>query len=137
MRAAGVAQRKLDLVMAESSRPDFYLRLRCAAWGHKNGDAQLQGHHHPVGRRCGGHFSDENPVRAFYSAWKIFHQAYAHDLYAHLRALDRSACTRILVEAVPEDERWDAVRDRLSRAAAASESESAADDDSRALNVLP
>ena len=64
-------------------------------------------------------------------------EAYAHDLYAHLRALDRSACTRILVEAVPEDERWDAVRDRLSRAAAASDSESAADDDSLAVNVLP
>ncbi|HEV7985814.1 MAG TPA: L-threonylcarbamoyladenylate synthase [Steroidobacteraceae bacterium] len=63
--------------------------------------------------------------------------AYAHDLYANLRALDRSACTRILVQAVPDDERWDAVRDRLSRAAAASETEIAADDDSPAVNVLP
>jgi L-threonylcarbamoyladenylate synthase len=58
-------------------------------------------------------------------------------LYANLRALDRSACTRILVQAVPDDERWDAVRDRLSRAAAASETEIAADDDSPAVNVLP
>ena len=47
---------------------------------------------------------------------------YAHDLYAHLRALDRSACSRILVQAVPDEERWDAVRDRLARAAAAGES---------------
>src|SRR3984885_11403790 len=38
-------------------------------------------------------------------------EAYAHDLYAHLRALDRSACARILVQAVPGDERWDAIRD--------------------------
>jgi L-threonylcarbamoyladenylate synthase len=64
-------------------------------------------------------------------------EAYAHDLYAHLRALDRSACARILVQAVPGDERWDAIRDRLSRAAAASSAESPADDDSLAVNALP
>jgi L-threonylcarbamoyladenylate synthase len=66
-------------------------------------------------------------------------EAYAHDLYAHLRALDRSACTRILVQAVPNDERWDAVRDRLSRAAAATERETesaTAPVDSLAVNVL-
>ncbi len=49
-------------------------------------------------------------------------ESYAHDLYAHLRALDRSACSRILVQAVPGEERWDAVRDRLARAAAVGES---------------
>ena len=32
----------------------------------------------------------------------------------------KAGCARILVQAVPEDERWDAVRDRLTRAAAAS-----------------
>jgi L-threonylcarbamoyladenylate synthase len=64
-------------------------------------------------------------------------EAYAHDLYAHLRALDRSACARILVQAVPGGERWDAIRDRLSRAAAASSAESPADDDSLAVNALP
>jgi L-threonylcarbamoyladenylate synthase len=63
-------------------------------------------------------------------------ESFAHDLYAHLRALDRSACARILVQAVPEDERWDAVRDRLARAAAGSEADSAADDDSPAFNVV-
>ena len=62
--------------------------------------------------------------------------SYGHELYAHLRALDRSACARILVQAVPPGERWDAVRDRLARAAAAS-AEQAADDDSLAVNVLP
>jgi L-threonylcarbamoyladenylate synthase len=64
-------------------------------------------------------------------------EAYAHDLYAHLRALDKSACVRILVQAVPGDERWDAVRDRLARAAAASVAEKEADDDSPAVGVLP
>jgi L-threonylcarbamoyladenylate synthase len=63
--------------------------------------------------------------------------AYARELYAHLRALDRSACARILVQDVPGDERWDAVRDRLTRAAAASAPDIAADDDSLAVNVLP
>jgi L-threonylcarbamoyladenylate synthase len=62
--------------------------------------------------------------------------AYARELYAHLRALDRSACARILVQNVPGDERWDAVRDRLTRAAAASAPDIAADDDSLAVNVL-
>lgn len=62
--------------------------------------------------------------------------AYAHEFYAHLRALDRSACARILVQAVPDDERWDAVRDRLTRAAAASTAEVPADDDSLAMNVV-
>ena len=62
---------------------------------------------------------------------------YAHELYAHLRALDRSACARILVQTVPDGERWDAVRDRLTRAAAASAADIVADDDSLAVNVLP
>jgi L-threonylcarbamoyladenylate synthase len=42
---------------------------------------------------------------------------YAHDLYANLRTLDKAGCEQILVQAVPEDERWDAIRDRLMRAA--------------------
>jgi L-threonylcarbamoyladenylate synthase len=47
-------------------------------------------------------------------------QAYAHDLYALLRFIDRSGCALIVVEAPPERPEWDAVRDRLTRAAAAS-----------------
>ena len=41
---------------------------------------------------------------------------YAHNLYNHLRRLDRAGCARILVQEVPADERWAAVRDRLQRA---------------------
>jgi L-threonylcarbamoyladenylate synthase len=44
-------------------------------------------------------------------------EAFGHDLYANLRALDKAGCARILVQEVPGDERWDAVRDRLARAA--------------------
>lgn len=43
-------------------------------------------------------------------------QGFAHDLYANLRALDASGAREILVEALPEDPDWDAVRDRLGRA---------------------
>jgi L-threonylcarbamoyladenylate synthase len=44
-------------------------------------------------------------------------EQYAHDLYANLRALDTAGCQQILVQDVPEGERWDAIRDRLLRAA--------------------
>ncbi len=44
-------------------------------------------------------------------------EQFAHDLYANLRALDSAGCQQILVQDVPEGERWDAVRDRLLRAA--------------------
>ena len=46
--------------------------------------------------------------------------AYAHDLYAHLRTLDKAGTVCLLVQEIPADERWDAARDRLTRAAAAS-----------------
>jgi L-threonylcarbamoyladenylate synthase len=45
-------------------------------------------------------------------------QQYAHDLYATLRACDQKDLRRIIVEAVPEHETWDAIRDRLQRATA-------------------
>jgi L-threonylcarbamoyladenylate synthase len=41
---------------------------------------------------------------------------YAHDLYANLRALDAANAVAMLVEAVPADAAWLAVRDRLARA---------------------
>ncbi len=41
---------------------------------------------------------------------------YAHNLYAHLRTLDRIGCERIFVQSLPDDERWDAILDRLQRA---------------------
>lgn len=45
-------------------------------------------------------------------------QGYAHDLYANLRQLDEAKCDTILIEAPPLTPEWDAIRDRLTRAAA-------------------
>lgn len=42
--------------------------------------------------------------------------AYAHDLYANLRALDAMGARAIVIEDVPPEAGWDAVRDRLARA---------------------
>ena len=42
--------------------------------------------------------------------------AYAHDLYANLRALDAMGASEILIEDIPATEDWNAVRDRLARA---------------------
>lgn len=42
--------------------------------------------------------------------------AYAHDLYANLRALDAAGADAILIEGVPRSDAWTAVRDRLWRA---------------------
>jgi L-threonylcarbamoyladenylate synthase len=44
---------------------------------------------------------------------------YARQLYANLRTLDKSGAKIILVEEVPDEEKWEAVRDRLRRAASA------------------
>jgi len=44
---------------------------------------------------------------------------YAHALYALLRELDGQGYARILVQAPPADPAWDAVNDRIGRAAAA------------------
>lgn len=43
---------------------------------------------------------------------------YGRRLYAELRRLDKSGASRILVESVPDSPEWEAVRDRLTRAAA-------------------
>jgi L-threonylcarbamoyladenylate synthase len=43
---------------------------------------------------------------------------YAHELYANLRKLDAAGAKRILVEAPPTSAEWEAVNDRLMRAAA-------------------
>jgi L-threonylcarbamoyladenylate synthase len=52
--------------------------------------------------------------------------AYAHDLYANLRRLDHAGAATIVVEAVPDGAAWEAVRDRLGRAAAACGAEDSA-----------
>jgi len=59
---------------------------------------------------------------------------YARDLYAHLRTLDKAGCQQILVQAVPDGERWDAVRDRLLRAATGV---AESDDGTGTMAVLP
>lgn len=43
--------------------------------------------------------------------------AYAHDLYAALRAMDQVGADLIVVEALPQDAAWQGVNDRLRRAA--------------------
>lgn len=53
--------------------------------------------------------------------------AYARALYATLRRVDAMAVAAIIVERVPSDEAWAGVGDRLSRAAAAFETESSPD----------
>jgi L-threonylcarbamoyladenylate synthase len=42
--------------------------------------------------------------------------AYAHNLYNHLRTLDHAGCVRILVQDLPQGERWAAILDRLQHA---------------------
>lgn len=59
---------------------------------------------------------------------------YGRDLYANLRTLDKAGCQRILVQAVPDGERWEAIRDRLSRAAS---SVAESDDGIGNMAVLP
>jgi L-threonylcarbamoyladenylate synthase len=46
-------------------------------------------------------------------------EIYGRELYVNLRTLDKSGAKEILVEEVPAGEAWDAVRDRLHRAASA------------------
>jgi len=46
---------------------------------------------------------------------------YAHDLYALLREADQHNLDHLLIQRLPADQRWDAVADRLQRAAAAFE----------------
>ena len=51
--------------------------------------------------------------------WRASHEArvYAHNMYAHLRAMDTSGCELLIVEAPPEGPAWDGINDRLRRAA--------------------
>ncbi len=56
---------------------------------------------------------------AFEGAWfdaPAHDAAYAHELYANLRALDALAADEIWIEAPPDGPEWSAVRDRLRRA---------------------
>jgi L-threonylcarbamoyladenylate synthase len=62
---------------------------------------------------------------------------YGRDLYGNLRTLDKAGCTQILVQEVPDDDKWDIVRDRLMRGAAASELEDESFPVTGALGVGP
>lgn len=62
----------------------------------------------------------ERPAGVAAALWLRASQAperYAHELYSNLRRLDEAAKSLILVEHPPEDPAWEAVADRLRRAA--------------------
>ncbi|HYB34326.1 MAG TPA: L-threonylcarbamoyladenylate synthase [Steroidobacteraceae bacterium] len=61
-------------------------------------------------------------------------ESYGRDLYTNLRTLDKAGCQCILVQGVPDGEQWDAIRDRLLRAAT---SVAASDDGTGTMAVLP
>ena len=61
-------------------------------------------------------------------------EGYGRDLYTNLRTLDKAGCAHILVQAVPDGEAWDAIRDRLVRAAT---SIAESDDGTGTRAVLP
>jgi L-threonylcarbamoyladenylate synthase len=61
-------------------------------------------------------------------------ESFGRDLYANLRTLDKAGCQQILVQAVPDGERWDAIRDRLLRAAS---NVAESDDVTGTMAVLP
>jgi L-threonylcarbamoyladenylate synthase len=63
--------------------------------------------------------------------------AFAHDLYSNLRALDKANCEQILVQDVPSDEKWTAIRDRLSRGAAMGAAEQDQFAETGGYSVLP
>lgn len=44
-------------------------------------------------------------------------RVYAHNLYAHLRAMDIAGCDLILIESPPQTAEWEGINDRLRRAA--------------------
>jgi L-threonylcarbamoyladenylate synthase len=63
----------------------------------------------------------EPPRNSLATAWIVASgdpHRYGHDLYANLRRLDASGARRILVESPPATAPWEAVNDRLGRAAA-------------------
>ncbi|MBV2262833.1 MAG: threonylcarbamoyl-AMP synthase [Thauera sp.] len=67
-----------------------------------------------------------NPPQDDRLAWRTAPEqaaAYAHDLYANLRALDALGVDLILVETMPAGAAWTAIADRLGRAAVGSGAE--------------
>ena len=62
-------------------------------------------------------FSSGVPVRCRWLVMPRAAGAYGRALYARLRVIDRWGCRVALVERPPATEAWDAVCDRLERAA--------------------
>lgn len=75
------------------------------------------------GRPCGVLAHSLVPLAGEPYAWRMLPAdpaGYAHDLYRTLRELDGAGLATIVVEALPSDPAWDAVNDRLRRAATGS-----------------
>ena len=64
-------------------------------------------------------FAATTPANCIWQVMPIDPGGYAHELYARLHALDALHADRLLIEAPPPDAPWEAVRDRLARAAQA------------------
>jgi L-threonylcarbamoyladenylate synthase len=79
-------------------------------------EARLRREKHPAVMARGP--APSNAKTALWIAAPADAQRYGHDLYANLRLLDASGASRILVEAPPDSAGWEAVNDRLGRAAA-------------------
>ncbi|MCK0512464.1 L-threonylcarbamoyladenylate synthase [Aromatoleum buckelii] len=69
-----------------------------------------------LARRC----QDPQDARLIWRAAPIDAAGYAHALYANLRDLDACSADFIVVETLPATDEWQAINDRLGRAAAGS-----------------
>lgn len=96
------------------SRRHYAPRARVVLTGDVDAAAADGGLPGPVGVLA--YDADDGPYREVLPADP---REYAADLYAALHRLDDAGVRTIIVQAVPESEDWLAVRDRLSRAAAA------------------
>lgn len=69
---------------------------------------------------CVTHTAIQLPMLADLTHVRLSHEAavYAHDLYHTLRSLDHQQFKSIMIEVVPASQEWDAIRDRLTKAAA-------------------
>jgi len=73
------------------------------------------------GGRCGVICHSQPPQAGFPHCWRMLPAdpvGYAHELYAALREMDHAGVDLIAVEALPTEQVWAAVADRLRRAAA-------------------
>jgi L-threonylcarbamoyladenylate synthase len=79
---------------------------------------EFTGNHEKVGVLAQRPPGRANPYMTWINAG-VRPDIYARQFYANLRTLDKAGAKIILVEEVPQGEKWDAVRDRLKRAATA------------------